>query len=437
MPRAKGWLCLVLAAGLVLTTACSDDDDPAAVPDPLSEQDFVFVDGANGRADGAGTRQDPLADLQAGIDLAAGSGRDVCVAQGTYAVDSSAGAPFAMAAGVSLFGGYANAGGAWSRDPAAAPTVLQDTATAGGTGEAPNAAVACTYGHLEGPAPVIDGFVLVAGGGERAGAVFVGPGASVTIRGCEVEVGDAANGYGVVNYSLDRDGGTLLTVQDTRFTGGGGQRATAIQVYRGDVTLQGVEITGLTATSTVFGVDIGYGDFIVADCVIDGGTAPGSTRALYLNQAFTSAVTGCTLHGGRGGTASYAIQAMDTEDASAIAGNLIDGGEGDRSVGLELGWVETNPAVDGNVFRSSGGAERFGIMERDNVADPVSLTNNVFDGSLLAGTGTSVFYRDQTGGVVTDVVGIAELNGLDEAGLNPAGSVAGNEVATSARSARR
>lgn len=59
-----------------------------------------------------------------------------------------------------------------------------------------------------------------------------------------------------------------------------------------------------------------------------------------------------------------------------------------------MGWVEVNPSVDGNLFRASGGQNRFGIQERDEVSDPVSLTENTFDAALLLGAGTSVFYSD-------------------------------------------
>ena len=117
---------------------------------------------------------------------------------------------------------------------------------------------------------------------------------------------------------------------------------------------------------------------------------------------------------------------MDTEEASSIAGNDIDGGSGTTSVGVELGWVEVNPAVDDNMLGASGGTDRFGIVETGNVADPVSLTGNTFGASLLAGGGLGVFYRDVTANTTTDITEIDAVNSLDEDGLNPAGTVSGN-----------
>ena len=112
------------------------------------------MDAVNGRADGAGTAQDPLDDLPAAIARAAAEGLDVRVAEGEFEVDSSAGDPIVMDPGVSLLGGFVNQGGTWTRDPEHHPTLLRDVATAGGTFDAPRCAVSCRWSSLPGATPL-------------------------------------------------------------------------------------------------------------------------------------------------------------------------------------------------------------------------------------------------------------------------------------------
>ena len=425
MYRFKRWAALAAAVCLLLTAGCSNNDSTTTT-DPLNENAFIFVDGINGTADGAGTRAEPLADLQAGIDLAAAQNKDVCAALGSYTLDSSTDSPIMMAPTVDLLGGYQNDAGQWSRVDNYSS--LTDLATAGGAYDAPRAALSCTYGALGGQPPRIEGFVITAGDGEVTTGIFVSEGSSVTIADCHLVVGNASYAYGIKNYSTDRESGTLVTVSGCTVSGGGGGQVTGICVSDGDLTVTDSQIAGLTATQSVFGINCGYGDIVITDSFVSGGTAPNSTCALYLNEAFTSVVTACTLYGGDDGTVSYAIRAMDTEEASSISDNLIDGGTGDVSVGLEMGWVEVNPAVDDNKFRASGGNDRFGILETSAAADPTSLTGNTFDASLLAGGG--ILYRDYTSSTTTDITFIDALNALDEDGLNPPGSVSGNVLST-------
>jgi len=74
----------------------------------------IFVDALSGSPTGSGTRNDPLLDLQAAIDLAAATpGRDhVYVSRGTYA--GVGGGAIALAEGVSVWGGY-DAARKWRR----------------------------------------------------------------------------------------------------------------------------------------------------------------------------------------------------------------------------------------------------------------------------------------------------------------------------------
>jgi len=413
------FMCGLLLGGC---SSNSDDNDTAE----LNNNNFIFVDATHGTATAAGTMEDPLDTIQEGIDLAATESKDVCVAEGTYQVDSDTANIIEMNSAVSLYGGYRNNEGSWTRDPASYQTIITDLAESGGTYDDPNRAINCGYGLQAGEPPVIDGFFIEGGGGDMSTGIFISEGSSVTINNCAIEIGDASSSYGIKNYSTDRDSGTLLTVTDSAISGGGGTTVTGIYLSRGDLTVTEVAVTGLIASSGTFGIDCGYGDIEITDSLIHGGTATGSTRALYLNEAFTSIVSDCTIDGGSGGSRSYGIAAMDTEGESSILRNQVDGGSGTQSVALELGWVEVNPSVDNNIFSVSGGTDRFGIWERDNISDPVSLKDNTFDYSLLAGSGTSVYYRDRTANLTTDITNIAQVNSLDEDGLNPTGTVSGN-----------
>ena len=423
--KARTWNVLfavsLLAAciGMIFVAGCSDDDDS-------NSQGYVYVDGTNGSAGAAGTAEDPLDDIQDGIDLAAAEAKFVRVAEGAYEVNSGVGTEIEMDPAVSIYGGYRNTDGQWDRDPLAFVTAISDLATTGGDYDIPRTAIECGYGLQEGDAPVIDGFLIESGEGDYATGVFITEGSSVTISDCVFDIGSAQHGCGIKNYSSDRDSGTLITVENCLLGGGGGGQTTAINVYRGDLTVRDSVIADLTATGYGCGIDCGYGDIVIADCEIDAGDAASATCALYLNEAFTSAVTGCTISGGTGNEGTYGIRAMDTEGPSSITGNTIDGGTGYGSTCLELGWVEVNPSVDGNVFSAAGGTDRFGVIERDNISDPVSLTGNVFDGSLLSGTGVGGFYRDCTGNILTDFIVIEDVNSLDENGYNPTGTVSGN-----------
>ncbi len=411
---------------LLFLLGCSDDSSTAPEIDPPV---FVYVDAANGSPEGEGTKADPLAGIQAGITRAAELGGDLRVAEGLYLVNASQGSTIETDAAVGMYGGYRNSEGSWTRDPEAHVTIIRDVSLEGGTYDDPRSAVVCVADTSGASTTVLDGFRLEgADGTGQSAAVFIREGASVVIRDCDIRVGAAARAFGVKNYSTDRESDALITIENCTVRGGGGAEVEGIYVSRSHFTVSNTVVNDLTATNRIFGIDCGYGDVLITGCTVNGGTAPSRTYALYLNEAYTSAVTGCNIHGGHGQIGSYAIAAMDTEEASVIADNAIDGGTGAISVGIELGWVEVNPAVDNNSITASGGTDRYGIYERDNVSDPVSLTGNAFSAALLSAPGEGILYRDFTDNTTTDIVTIEALNQLDENGLNAAGTVAGNTL---------
>lgn len=87
------------------------DNDCSGADAALADEAAVFVDVAQGRAEGAGTMADPVDDLGAGLALAdeASPARPVLAAAGNYgAVEITGGAV--------LIGGYVNDEGHWTRD---------------------------------------------------------------------------------------------------------------------------------------------------------------------------------------------------------------------------------------------------------------------------------------------------------------------------------
>lgn len=419
-------LAALLLLQLLTMVGCGDDD-PAAPPVPPVDP-YLYVDAVHGSVDGSGSASDPLADLPAAIARAAVAGKDVRVAEGEFEVDSSAGDPIVMDAGVSLLGGYLNDGGTWTRDPGNHPTVIRDLATAGGTFDAPRCAVYCQWDSLPGATPVLDGFVIEAGNGDWTCAVAIGDSTAVTISDCRIRLGVGLHAHGIKNASNDSHNTALITISDCVVSGGGGSgSATGIYVSRSDVTIVRTTVTGPAVTGAAFGVDVGYGDVIIADCEIRAG-AGSSTYGLYLNEAYECTVSGCTIYGGDATLLSTGVSAMDSEASGSYHDNDIDGGTGQASAALHLGWVEANPAIDDNVLRCSGGVDRYGIWETCHEADPISLRRNAFDASLLAGTGTSALYHDVTVASIWDYTAIADVNALDENGRNPADSVEDNTL---------
>ena len=434
-PRALRPALLLALVAAVAGCKKKSDDGPVADPANPTESFFVFVDGTNGDPAGAGTRVDPLDAIPDGIVQAKAEGKAVCVAEGIYAVDSSATAPLAIDGAVSLYGGYRNTAGAWSRDIASYLTTLADAATADGA-TSPLCAVACDYGAAAGT-PTLDGFALVGAVSGGAGTCLRVTGdSSVNVSRCAFVIGATATGYAVHGHShVVRATGTL-TLSSCTVTGGGGTTVEAINVYDYNLTLVDVAISGLAATNRVWAVDTGYGAFTVSACDIDAASpaAPNESRGLYINECFPYTVSNSTIRGGKGTNSCKALDIMDTELVGGpcrIQNNLIDGGTGATTIGIEVGWAEIFPSIVGNAFTGSGTTARYGIYEDADVAEPVSVANNVFDAGLADPGNSRYLYRDYSGGVEHLIGDVATLNAIDAAPLdyNPAGSVYGNTVA--------
>ncbi len=156
------------------TTAGVSGGDGYDSPDVVKNGDgIVFVDGLTGSDTGnSGTMSSPYKTVSKGIQAASGK---VFVAQGTYTVESEGG-NINMAEGISIYGGYSNNGGTWTRHVTSYTTSIQNVVAGSGITSA----------------TVIDGFSISAKAGAGVVAVFCNGGSPTisnnTINGAPVLV---------------------------------------------------------------------------------------------------------------------------------------------------------------------------------------------------------------------------------------------------------
>jgi len=220
----------------------------------------VYVDDATGDDGNDGSKANPFKTLQAGI-AAAQPGEVVRVAAGEYRSDTAGGAPIALADDVWVFCGFRT--GFDLHDPSAYETSLTDVGP-----DSTGASLRC--GASVTAATRVDR--IVAHGGDRGGKAYY---AFLAKNGCAAELShvkilvdqvDAARtGYGAridMSNVLVRDslldgeadasivtvtvaGGGAPTFRDDEIRGGlGAPETTAIEVFDGQVSLDGDTISG-------------------------------------------------------------------------------------------------------------------------------------------------------------------------------------------------
>ncbi len=153
------------------------DGDGYDSPDVVkSGEGIVFVDGATGSDTGNnGTMTSPYKTVSKGIKVASGNSYKVYVAQGTYTVESEGG-NITLAEGVSVYGGYSNNSGEWTRQTNHYTTSIQNVVAGSGITSA----------------TVVDGFTISAKAGASVVAVYCNGGSPTisnnTINGAPVLV---------------------------------------------------------------------------------------------------------------------------------------------------------------------------------------------------------------------------------------------------------
>jgi len=175
-PSSPGVLDFTL---VVNDGALSSDPDAVRITVTESDADIIFVS-PGGSDSNPGTRTEPLRTVNAAVAAAAarGNGSDVRLAGGTY--DET---QFALASGVSLFGGYDASFS--TRDPAAHPTVLSGGSTA----------LVAAPGVTD---VRVDGLTIrsanAAGSGGSAVAAILRGASGIVFHGCTLQAGNGTAG---------------------------------------------------------------------------------------------------------------------------------------------------------------------------------------------------------------------------------------------------
>jgi len=508
--KIKKILLLTLAVLLIITfsncTSAVEEKEKKInyVANP-TEQYFIFVDINHGSNGAAGTRTAPVDDVMEGITLAQTGGKDVCVAEGTYNVDSSLAVPtnIIMAEGVSIYGGYHNAGGVWTRNREVYLSIINDlTSIERGY---PLSAVTCNSDITR--ASVIDGFKIYSGYGSHIMAINC-YGGSPTISNNVISGYSGANSgsenIGIYCYSASP------VIKNNEIYGGSKHIATCgiflidslnVNISGNDISgnypdapaslfsygINCINTTGEITNNTIFGgenVNLSYGIYLensnpdIDDNEIDGGLNSNSLTVGIIcnvksNPSITNnEITGGTdsgsqtigiicegesdpditsnrIYGGNSVNIACAIACRGESDPDISSNTILSGisdnskfgihcyessspriyrnqitiaGDESKCIRLEDGSC---PEIIQNRFDGGSGEHKCGIFEEDDASEPVSVTNNSFSSSFNAST-NSYLYRDFSGGVSHLITTITELNGIDEAGYNPAGSVSGN-----------
>ncbi len=276
----------------VATSAPCGVGDAAACPPPPCPAVFVAPTGSDGATGCAPTN--PLKTLQAAIGVAkANHATEIRACKGAYT--ESAG--LVLDAPVSLHGGFACDGSSWTR------------------GELP-------------PLPTVDdalGLSVLTGGSNGAPALFVRGDMSqaVTIDGLEVRAAATPDGSAI---ALSLAGSASPHVTRSRFLGGAG------------VSKNGVGSIGIVIEDTAAPV--------IDECVVDGGSGEstsgaGSIGVLVRTTSGAPRITKNRIGGGNGKEHARSVGSVGVwiegapvlADATAIADNTIEGGDGTSDTG--------------------------------------------------------------------------------------------------------
>jgi len=372
-------LVIFLAAALVTCSSPGGGSSDPSSPNTPGNDYFVFVDMTNGNDGAAGTKEDPVDDINEGISLADTANKNVCVAAGTYEVSSNLGTEINLVEGVSLYGGY-SADGNWTRNISANITTITDLATTNGL----TRAILC--GALITSATVVDGFTINAGSGSNATAVYC--------QGNGTFSHNIINGYQGVSaatagYALYIQGVSPV-ITDNTINGGNCESNCAVYIQGGSSELQNNTING------------GSHD---------------SSCGIYICSVSSPVISGNSINGGTGTNFSTCIYC--SESSPQLTNNTLNSGSGNvaRCVNLQVG---STPSVEGNSFVDGGGNTSVAFTESAGVDEPTSFINNGFDDSF------DTKYQDFSLGVTHLVNTIADINALDENGYNTADTVSGN-----------
>lgn len=371
---------------------------------------YVHPEGSDA---GAGTIDDPLLTIQAGIDAAdaAYATAEVHVAEGTYRTA----AQVTLARGISVYGGYSAED--WNDcDILRHETVIEDTRASGGTSNYPLAAV---FLNSTGDDLVFEGFTILAGSGTYSAGVHVYQGYHYTFQYNTVHAGAGATRS--QGFYLFMDILTTAVVDHNKVYAGTGASAYGIYQITSSATITNNTVYGESGASN-FGI---YSQSSTG-CSIRGNTVHGG--AGVHSYGIYSSSAGCTIrenvaNGGSGSTDSTGIYILAySAPYATVRENTATGGSGATSTGI---FLSSPSQVYGNrVSGGTGATLARGVMV--NSDEPTVYNNVIFGGVSDADTygiyinnPVSPFFYNNTvdGGIAGSTSGKKSvglyLNGID------------------------
>ena len=379
----------------------------------------IYVDD-DPSVDQEGTRSQPISTITGAISIATtryspGPGNivNVYVRQGSY---SGNGPVVTMAQGVCLYGGYSDAN--WdTRDTGLYVSTISDTETTG-TMSYPGNNRAVEFGSGVTGITVIDGFTVIAGGGQYAAAVMTYSGTSGTVQNCVLHGGTLAQyTHGFVNYEASPtiqnntiDGGTPTSFFSYGLYNDGNNGAGCEPVIQENIIdggkgdyCAGITCANTSSSTPVIRRNVIFGGDEDANAALD-------TTGIYVLNS-SPEIYNNTIHGGKGENVSRGIRVQNTS-SPVIRNNTIDGG-GRADSGF-LGYcihisnaagADDTVAIDNNILTFTfplWAGTGYGIYENNSTSDPASVRNNNIDEDCNA-----ALYYDNTLG---DLLGVNSGN---------------------------
>jgi len=328
----------------------------------IINSDVIYVD-ADATGSNIGTSwDDALTDLQDGL-AAAGSGKDIWVAAGTYYPSAEVGGSgsryqtFQMKNDVAIYGGFdGTETTADERDVENNVTVLSgDIGMPGDKSDNCYHVFYHLYATLDSTA-ILDGFTITGGNADGSGDHHDGGGmynyqSSPTVSNCTFAGNSADYGGGMDNWYSNP------TVTGCTFSGNSAWGGGGMDNGRSSPTVIGCTFTGNSADWGGGMRNVGVGSPIVTGCTFIGNLAEGNGGGIWNRDDSSPTVTGCTFTGNSadwGGGMFNSRGSSPTVTGCTFTGNSA-GSWGGGMYNFSSSPTVTNCILTGNSAASGGG----------------------------------------------------------------------------------
>ncbi len=348
-------------------------------------EDVICVDVNYTGGGSTGSALKPYTDIETGITQAESNGFDsVYVATGIYDVTDA----ITMIGGISVYGGFNNDNGTWTRNPYQTKDdrstyLTQITYTGSDVGVTDNPARAIEFSGISiDDNTIIEGFTILGKDDGDYQAAIICENSAIPIITYNTIVG----GAGIVSYGVYADAASP-TISYNDIDGG-----SALISYG--------TLNVATSLSRIF------------NNIINGGS--GNSTYGVSNESSSTKIYNNTIHGGDNGNISVGIR-NHFSSSSTIINNTIAGGIcNDNSLGIINS--SSRPIINNNIiFTYAGASTRYGIYEDEyyNSADASSLqNNNIFN------CPTALYYDEDTYTNLTTISSVNSLTDIDTVGGN-------------------